>query len=55
VHRLVLVLAGGGGHTGYAYALAQALHEKVSLSFLVPEGDATKNSKGIEKCRKESG
>ena len=35
----VLILAGGGGHTGIAYALAQALHEKVSLSFLVPEGD----------------
>ena len=39
VHGRVLILAGGGGHTGYAYALAQALHEKVSLSFLVPEGD----------------
>ncbi|MCS7120854.1 MAG: glycosyltransferase [Nitrososphaerota archaeon] len=35
----VLILAGGGGHTGYAYALAQALYGKVSLSFLVPEGD----------------
>jgi len=34
-----LILAGGGGHTGYAYALAQALHERVPLSFLVPEGD----------------
>jgi len=39
VHGRVLILAGGGGHTGYAYALAQALHGKVSLSFLVPEGD----------------
>jgi len=35
----VLILAGGGGHTGYACALAQALHERVSLSFLAPEGD----------------
>jgi len=35
----VLILAGGGGHTGYAYALAQTLHDKVSLSFLVPKGD----------------
>lgn len=34
-----MILAGGGGHTGIAYALAQALHRKVSLSFLVPEGD----------------
>jgi len=35
----VLILAGGGGHTGIAYALAQALHKRVSLSFLAPEGD----------------
>ncbi len=35
----VLILAGGGGHTGIACALAQALHEKVSLTFLAPEGD----------------
>jgi UDP-N-acetylglucosamine--N-acetylmuramyl-(pentapeptide) pyrophosphoryl-undecaprenol N-acetylglucosamine transferase len=39
VLKRVLILAAGGGHTGYAYALAQALHTKVSLSFLVPEGD----------------
>jgi len=39
VVREILILAGGGGHTGYAYALAQALHSKVSLSFLVPDGD----------------
>jgi UDP-N-acetylglucosamine:LPS N-acetylglucosamine transferase len=39
VHGRVLILAGGGGHTGYAYALAQALHGKVSLSFLAPKGD----------------
>ncbi len=36
----VLILAAGGGHTGIAYALAQALRGKASLSFLVPEGDA---------------
>ncbi|MDH5794486.1 MAG: polysaccharide biosynthesis protein [Candidatus Bathyarchaeota archaeon] len=35
----ILILAGGGGHTGYAYALAQELYGEVSLSFLVPEGD----------------
>ena len=35
----VLILAGGGGHTGIAYALAQALHKKVSLSFLAPVRD----------------
>jgi len=39
-HGHVLILAGGGGHTGYAYALAQALYNKAMLSFLVPEGDA---------------
>jgi len=35
----ILILAGGGGHTGYAYALAQALQGKIDMSFLVPEGD----------------
>lgn len=35
----VLILAGGGGHTGYAYALAQRLEHKAALSFLVPEND----------------
>ena len=39
VQGRVLILAGGGGHTGYAYALAQALHKRVPLSFLAPEGD----------------
>jgi len=39
VRRHLLILAAGGGHTGYAYALAEALHPKVSLFFLVPEGD----------------
>ncbi|UCC33558.1 MAG: hypothetical protein JSW53_00695 [Candidatus Bathyarchaeota archaeon] len=35
----MLILAGGGGHTGIAFALAQSLHRKVSLSFIVPKGD----------------
>ncbi len=39
MHGRVLILAGGGGHTGYAHALAQALYGKVSLSFLAPTGD----------------
>ena len=34
-----MILAGGGGHTGYAYALAQVLHKRVPLFFLAPEGD----------------
>jgi len=40
VQRRVLILAGGGGHTGYGYALAEALHGKVPLSFVVPKGDS---------------
>ncbi len=39
MQKRLLILAAGGGHTGYAYALAEALYPKVSLSFLVPEGD----------------
>ena len=35
----VLILAGGGGHTGYAYALAQRLKDQAALHFLAPEGD----------------
>jgi len=35
----VLILAGGGGHTGYGYALAQRLYGRANLHFLVPEGD----------------
>lgn len=44
-HRNVLILAGGGGHTGYAYALAQALYGKTTLSFIVPEGDTLSRKK----------
>ncbi|MGQ9539425.1 MAG: UDP-N-acetylglucosamine--N-acetylmuramyl-(pentapeptide) pyrophosphoryl-undecaprenol N-acetylglucosamine transferase [Candidatus Bathycorpusculaceae bacterium] len=35
----VLILAGGGGHTAYGYALAQRLYGKANLHILVPEGD----------------
>jgi UDP-N-acetylglucosamine:LPS N-acetylglucosamine transferase len=39
VRKNILILAAGGGHTGYAYALAEELYGKASLSFLVPNGD----------------
>ena len=35
----VLILAGGGGHTAYGYALAQRLYGRANLHFLVPKGD----------------
>ena len=35
----VLMLAGGGGHTGFAYALAQRLKGRASIAFLIPEED----------------
>lgn len=38
--KRILILAAGGGHTGYAYALAEELHRKASISFLVPLGDS---------------
>jgi len=44
-YKHVLILAGGGGHTGEAYALAQELYGKVKLSFLVPEGDTLSKTK----------
>ena len=37
--REVVLLAGGGGHTGYAYALAQFLYGKCEMEIMVPEGD----------------
>ncbi len=37
--KRVLILAGGGGHTGFAVALAQRLQGKAVLSFLIPQGD----------------
>jgi UDP-N-acetylglucosamine:LPS N-acetylglucosamine transferase len=40
VLKNILILAAGGGHTGYAYALAEELCGKASLNFLVPKGDS---------------
>lgn len=37
--KRILILAGGGGHTGYAYALAQNLYGRASLTFLAPKED----------------
>jgi UDP-N-acetylglucosamine:LPS N-acetylglucosamine transferase len=37
--KRVLILAGGGGHTSIALALAQALRGKAETSFLIPERD----------------
>jgi len=37
--KKVLILAGGGGHTGYAHILAQELAGRAELSFLVPDDD----------------
>jgi UDP-N-acetylglucosamine:LPS N-acetylglucosamine transferase len=37
--KRILILAGGGGHTGFGYALAQRLENNASLSFFIPEGD----------------
>lgn len=38
--KRILILAGGGGHTGFAYALAQRLKNNADMTFLIPEGDA---------------
>ncbi len=35
----IILLAGGGGHTAYAFALAQNLAGKCNLKIIVPEGD----------------
>ena len=40
MQKKILILAAGGGHTGYAYALAEELYGERSLSFLVPKGDS---------------
>ena len=38
--KRILILAGSGGHTGYAYSLAEALHDKgAKLSFLAPQDE----------------
>jgi len=55
VQGRVLVLVGGRRHTGYAYALAQVLHEKHPCLFLLLKGMRLKNCKGIEKCPKKFG
>ena len=43
--KRVLILAGGGGHTGFAYALAQRLEDKASMLFLIPEGDTLSHNR----------
>ena len=35
--KKILILAGGGGHAGYAYALAQKLYGKAELEFFAPD------------------
>jgi UDP-N-acetylglucosamine--N-acetylmuramyl-(pentapeptide) pyrophosphoryl-undecaprenol N-acetylglucosamine transferase len=35
----ILILAGGGGHSGYAFSLAQRLEGRAEMKFYVPEGD----------------
>lgn len=37
--KRVLILAGGGGHTSLALAIAQALNGRAETSFLIPEKD----------------
>ncbi|MGD2066506.1 MAG: hypothetical protein PVI43_04985, partial [Candidatus Bathyarchaeota archaeon] len=43
--KRVLILAGGGGHTGFAYALAQRLKNRASMRFLIPEGDTSSHKR----------
>ena len=37
--KAVMILAGGGGHTGSALILAEELHSRAELSFLAPDDD----------------
>ncbi len=37
--RKIIITASGGGHTGYAVALAQRLKGKADMLFIVPRGD----------------
>lgn len=37
--KKVVLLAGGGGHTAYAYALAQHLYDRCEMEIIVPEAD----------------
>lgn len=41
----IIITASGGGHTGYAIALAQRLQDKAKLLFIVPEDDLWSKSK----------
>jgi UDP-N-acetylglucosamine--N-acetylmuramyl-(pentapeptide) pyrophosphoryl-undecaprenol N-acetylglucosamine transferase len=43
--KKILILAGGGGHTGYAQILAEELKGKADLSFLVPDDDPLSRSR----------
>lgn len=45
MRRKVVITASGGGHTGYAVAIAQRLSGKAELAFVVPEGDLWSASK----------
>ena len=49
--KRVIITASGGGHTGYAVALAQRLKGKAEMTFIVPEGDSWSKSK-VEKYGK---
>jgi len=41
----IVIVASGGGHTGYAVALAQRLMNRAKMIFIVPEGDLWTKSK----------
>jgi len=45
VAKRIIITASGGGHTGYAVALAQRLEEKAEMIFIVPENDKWSKSK----------
>ncbi len=41
----VIITASGGGHTGYAVALAQRLHGRADILFIIPRNDKWSRSK----------
>ena len=43
--KKIMILAGGGGHTGYAHILADELKNRAALSFLAPDGDPLSKSR----------
>ena len=43
--KRIIITASGGGHTGYAVALAQRLEKKAEMAFIVPENDKWSKSK----------